>query len=252
MTPADNDDRKRLERRLKKLAGVPHRTTVEGREIGAGPDLLSALLTEVDETVLARRLAFRLAANRPELRIDVYGRRLTGLALPAPPGLPAALAGLFGRELGDSDAPALRQLLEGWLAGADGLWVVAEPAPEDRNPLAMGVAARALAAGWGVTLDTVPLLTEAAALDALARLPARAWLRRDAAGAETAHGTPSDVERLRSVTPLAGALPSCSILGGQPGGGALVRAEAGGESLTMLIEARNLGGVARAWRAALG
>jgi hypothetical protein len=254
VAPAENEDRKRLERRLGKLAGLPLPRGPEGREIGTGDPtaLLSALLTEVDETVLARRLAFRLSPDRPELRLDVYGGRITALAAPALPGLPPPQAALVGRTLAEDDAPVLRALLEGWLADAPGLWVAAQPAPPDRNPLALGLSARALALAWDVPLDTRPLPTEASALDALARMPCLAWLRRDAAGAETASGAPASVDRLREVAPPASGRPGCSVLGGEQGGAFLVLAEAGGESLRMLVHAGDLAAVTRTWRAAIG
>lgn len=246
----DKGDRVRLERRLKKLAGLGAPQSDAGREIGAGEPhaLLSALLTEVDETVLARRLGFRLADDRPELRLDVYGRRLSGLAPPAPPNLPAAQAALFGRPLADDDAPALRALFDGWLTGARGLWVVSEAAAEDRDPLAMGVAARWLAGQWKLRLDTRPLPTEAAALDALVAVPALAWLRRDAAGAESAHGAKPDLARLRQAEAPAGASPVCTLLGTQQGTTVLVFAAAAGETLRMLVRPADLAGITRAWR----
>jgi hypothetical protein len=251
---ADKGDRERLERRLKKLAGFGTPQSGSGREIGPGDPraLLSALLTEVDETVLARRLGFRHADDRPELRIDVYGRRLTGLVSPAPRGLPAAQAALFGRALEDEDAPALHALLDGWLAGASDLWVVSEPAAPDRDPLAMGVAARWLADQWKLRLDSRPLPTEAAALDALARVPALAWLRRDAAGSVTTHGADADLERLRALpAPGSSAQPHCTALGGEPGDQVLVLAQAAGESLCMLVRRGDLAAVARAWRSVI-
>lgn len=259
MVTDEESGRERLRRKLAKLAGLSEPATASGRElrVGDAEGLIGSLLTEIDETLLARRLTFRTMPGAPALRLEVYGRRLIRVLAPAPVGLPPEAAALAGKPLVEDDIDALGDLLVSWIGSADRVAVRAEPPPEDRDPLMLGIAAETLAEAWGLELDTGPLLTPSAALDALATLPALAWLR-DGPEGRTEAGDPAAVARLAGAD--TGALatpprsdgkqvpPRCILLGQSDQGQALVFAEAGGETLLMLFAETELGTAARVWR----
>lgn len=114
----------RLEEKLAKLR-QRERAPGEGRKLrGAGPDvLLAAIITEIDETILPRRLTFETPEGA--VHLAVANRRLQALLAPAPAALPA---GLVGHALPDVEDPALAELgqaLKAVLANADAVGVTA-------------------------------------------------------------------------------------------------------------------------------
>ncbi len=251
---SEGDDLDRLQRKLARLAAPPLAGGAQGRLLGRAPDLLAALLTEVDETMQPRRLCF-VTDRGDELACDAYGRRLLSLS-----GLP----GWDERRLDDADRADLRAALEGWLRGAGRLSVRAEPLPDARDPSRFGISAAALAANWGLVLEPsakAPLPT----LDALlARFDGRAqaWLRVRQ-GAAHAWGGPREAVAL--LTRLAAeALPGirkaaltaeagqrrCIILGSGAEGTAVAFALDGDEALVLKLALADLAEVDRIWRAA--
>jgi hypothetical protein len=152
----DEDGHEQLRRRLAKLAGVADPRSPAGREVarGASEQLLSALLTEIDETLIARRLTFRKGPDSPALSVEVYGRRMIRVLPPEPPGFDNPE--ISGKALDDEGIEALHTALSGWLESADQLHLEAGPASDDRDPLAIGLAAEALAQTWGIQLDETP------------------------------------------------------------------------------------------------
>lgn len=101
----------RLEAVLAKLGGR-ERTPGEGRKLKGldAEGLLAALVTEIDETILPRRLT--LATGEAELHIAVANRRLQALLAPAPAVDGAeALAGQPLPDAEDPGVPALKEVL---------------------------------------------------------------------------------------------------------------------------------------------
>jgi hypothetical protein len=90
-------------------------------------------------------------------------------------------------------------------------------------------------------------------------VPSAAWLRRHAAGATTRSGDDADIERLEKLDTVIFASepdpdgrvpPRCQVVGPAEGR-ALVYAEAGGDTLVMLIDTDKAGAVATAWRSVM-
>lgn len=96
----------RLEEKLAKLRQKARAPGEPRRLRGAdGEARLAALVTEIDETILPRRLSFATAAG--EIHLAVANRRLQALLSPAP----AAIAAEFvDQPLADGDDPKLPQL----------------------------------------------------------------------------------------------------------------------------------------------
>ena len=178
----------RLEEKLAKLR-QRERAVGEGRKLrGVGADaLLAAIVTEIDETILPRRLIFETPAGA--VHLAVANRRLQALLAPAPAAIPAALV---GHALPDVEEPALAELgqaLKAVLDQADALPVSAMRLTETFGS-DIGVPAEQLPRVW-----TVAESTAASPQDILSRflssLDAKtvAWLRIE--GEEVAaHGGP--------------------------------------------------------------
>ena len=246
---SSDDDLDRLQQKLAKLAAAPAVFGPEGRLVGRAPDLLAALLTEVDETMQPRRLSFT-AGRGTALVCEAYGRRLLSLS-----GLP----GWDRRPLDEAAAADLRVALDGWLQGAAVLYVRAEPLPDSRDPAQFGIAAEALAAVWGLALE--PLAEAPSPLDALlAHFDGRAqtWLRVSQGAADAWGGKRETVALLTQFA--AEALPGvrvaalapgsddrrCVVLGA--GAEAVALALDGAEALAMRLSLTDLTEVNRIWQ----
>jgi hypothetical protein len=218
--------------------------------LGGPPALLSALLAEIDETMLARRLSF-VTDTGQTFRCDAYGRRLLAVD-PAPVAPPFAALDEAGRA-------DLRAALEAPLAGAQALYVDSLPLSEARDPTDFGLSAEGLAEAWGC--EPPPPLP--APLDVLkpAAEAALAWLRLDG---ETETGRGGNDDRATRLADFAAARlaalraegsaggPRCVVLGRQDGGGIMVVALDGAEALLLVVPPAALAGVAAAWRQAVG
>jgi hypothetical protein len=265
----DADENARLKRVLAKLGTAPSQVAPQGREIGVGgsPDeLLAAVLTEIDETQLPRRLRFETDLGAV-LNADAYGRRLLALQPPGPAGLSAEHAGLIGVPLGDAEPErlaSLQALLTAVLGPANRVWVRTETLAEARDPAVLGVAAETLAGLWSLRLGGPAPPKPTLALDrivASAGPKSLAWLRLAGDSALASGGASDAIERLtafagdgldtfRASEPNAtGGAPRCVVLGRQDVSGALLAvAEAGGETVLILIRAGAMGEVTAAWR----
>lgn len=261
----DNRDFERLTRKLKRLADTAGSIGAERRQVAEAPHLLAGLLTEVDETVLPRRLEFTTERGEA-LAFDAYGRRLLALRGSWPNAVNWTDRPL-GRLSGDEMA-ALRPVLEDRLSGASRLFVKTSPLPERRDPAASGPAAEVLAEAWDLTLDPgigacrTPLDALLSGLDD----PARAWLRVEDRTA-TAWGGPRDgvarltrmaaetLPGLRDVVRGAEAdadIHGCVILGSGPQDRAVALAMDGRNSLIVQVAPGDLAGVSRVWRGLAG
>lgn len=267
--PGDDDkDLHRIERKLTRLAAAPGPAMAEGRLVASGPGLLAALLNELDETVLARRLGFTTDTGQ-RLYCDVYGRRLLALR----PPLPASAAGVPGAEalidtplgaLDDDGMARLRALFEAFLAGASRLYAISADLPEERNPAVLGTAASTLAAAWELTLDAEPPAGPPLDLFQSAVAPlALAWLRVADRTADKWGGAPDGVARLTRFAaetrtsllapdpdPTAG--PRFTILGRQGDAGHLVIAQDGLTALVLLVPAERRAQIIALWRQVAG
>ena len=250
MTPGDDLDR--LERKLARLAATPTALGPRGRPLGVAPDLLAALLTEVDETMQARQLRFVTNSGR-ELVCRAYGRRL--LACPD--------LGWEGEPPDDARLAALREGFERWLSGATVLSVQVEPLDRAPDPARFGIAAETLAAAWGLRLEPAQKALPGPLDALLARFDgtAVAWLR---VRQDAVHAWGGDRGEVALLTRLAAeALPGlrraadaaaggrhCTILGSDGSGAAVALALEGGDALVLRLALEDLDEVGRIWREA--
>lgn len=166
----------RLEEKLAKLR-YRERAPGEGRKLrGAGADgLLAAIVTEIDETILPRRLTFDLPEGA--VHLAVANRRLQALLGPAPASVPETLV---GQKLPDVEEPAVAELgtvLKTLLADAEAVGVSAKRLSENFGS-DIGVPAEHLPRVWSVKAKNALSPTET--LEAfLSGLDAKAvaWLR---------------------------------------------------------------------------
>ncbi|MBT8458046.1 MAG: hypothetical protein KJN60_00065 [Boseongicola sp.] len=172
------DDFARLEAKLAKLrqrAAAPG----EGRAIRGKPEqLLSAIVTEIDETILPRELRFE--ADNASFALAVANRRLQALisVAPAQDGSDA----LAGKALSDAEDEALETVhstLMGLLATATVWSISSHRQPEGGFPSDVGVPSGPLARAWKTTPSGEGRANpEAALVDYLGSLgdEATAWL----------------------------------------------------------------------------
>jgi len=190
-------DTRRLSDRIGKLARAEAADTT-GRLVDPGADgtSLAAILREVDETVLPRRLVFRRGDG--VLTVVASNRRLISVDTAEGPGAGVA-ADILGVVLNRPDVAMLGQLraaLSASLPGTAPIRVLSLPPTERIADFASGTTAAALALAWGVDLSPAagdladppapaphPAPAPGTPLDGfLARVgeTARAWLRLDA------------------------------------------------------------------------
>ena len=156
----------RLESVLAKLGGR-ERAPGEGRKLEGSdiPARLAALVSEIDETILPRRLT--LGLDGQALHLAVANRRLQAMLAPAP-----ALDGageLAGQALPDVEDPgvaSLRALLDTFLAGQGQIDISARRLDVNFGS-DIGVPANLLARAWGVEdqparvpLEPIEVLTQ--------------------------------------------------------------------------------------------
>jgi hypothetical protein len=260
-------DGDRLNRTLAKLGAASAAPGAEGRELApggeAGGDLLAAVLTEVDETILARRLNFHTDTGT-RFACEAYGRRLLSLVQPLPDEVTgAALSGRPLDGLEEEEIALLRRVFEELLDGATRLTVIADPLPEARDPALLGMAAARLAETWGLELGGGLPPDPAAALDRIldaCASAAVAWMRLDENATAAEGGSEAGLAKLstfasagldafRARERTEGTEPRCVVLGRQDAGGALlVVAEAAGQTVLMLLQPAELKHMTAAWR----
>ena len=115
----------RLEDKLSKLR-QRERVAGEGRKLrGQGGDaLLASLVTEIDETILPRRLSLTTAEGAAHLA--VANRRLQALLSPAPASVPEGLADHALADIEDPKLAELGETLKPLLASAETVQISAE------------------------------------------------------------------------------------------------------------------------------
>ena len=176
------DDFTRLEKKLAKLR-QRERALGEKRVVrGATEKLLAAILAEVDETILPRRLNFILSGGST-LHFAVANRRLQALLAPAPTTEGAAQ--LAGRALKDADDPnlaALQTVVLATLNSNDAMTITSERQSGGGFPSDVGVPVGQVVRAWNIPEDSEDAATSEAILkDFITALGNRvlAWLRID-------------------------------------------------------------------------
>lgn len=196
-------DVRRLKDKINKLAAPPS-PAPEGRVIllGSHGTPLAAILREVDETVLPRRLIFRRGEGT--LTVAAGNRRLISVDTAEGPGAGEA-ADILGVTLTQPDVAMLGQLrlaLTASLPGNDPIVVTITPPTDNKVDFAAGTTAFALASAWGVDISS-PEATEDERPEALdtflgmAPSTARAWLRITSGEIADGGGDAAVLARLR-------------------------------------------------------
>lgn len=194
----------RLEEKLAKLR-QRERAPGEARKLkGSDADaLLAAIVMEIDETILPRRLSFALDANTA-IHVSVANRRLQALLSPAPKGIDSALA---DQELPDADDPKVAALgvgLRAVLGDVESLTVSAER-PKTLFASDIGVPTSQLAPAWGISTEAaapaVPSEVLGAYLSSITN-EANAWLRIEGEAVIDQGGAPEAVAELVEAAAL--------------------------------------------------
>lgn len=152
---ADNDsETRRLAAKLAKLASATEVVSPKGRPLRADSpsSLVAALLTEIDETILARTLEFT-SASGAVLSVDVFSRRLLRVNAPVPRGAPK---GFEGQVLTDADPRKIGGLLRVFKAFADKdhvAYVKSRPVSKPVEASDYGLAAMILGGLWEMPLQ---------------------------------------------------------------------------------------------------
>lgn len=144
----------RLEDKLAKLR-QRERTSGEGRKLrgDTAERLLAALVTEIDETILPRRLIFAVS-DGPTLQIAVANRRLQALLSPVPKLVGGEAGKLADQPLADADDPnltALRKVVLATFASAAPVSIQSERLTSPTFGSDIGVPSTQLARAWNVT-----------------------------------------------------------------------------------------------------
>ena len=176
------DDFTRLEKKLAKLRQL-ERALGEKRVIRGGAEkLLAAILAEVDETILPRRVSFALA-DGATLHFAVANRRLQALLAPAPAVEGAAqLADKALKDVDDPNLGALQAVILAALKSSDALTITAARQSGSGFPSDVGVPVAQVARAWNVPEASEDEVTPEAMLkDFIKALGDRAaaWLRID-------------------------------------------------------------------------
>lgn len=254
----------RLEEKLAKLR-QRERAPGEGRRLQGsdGHSRLAALVTEIDETILPRRLSFALGAAGT-LHLAVANRRLQALLGPVPAGVPQDIEGF---QFADEAAPQVARLgeaLQDVLSKADGI-AIASVRPKTTFASDVGLPAPQLARAWGTASgrqDMAPDEVLTAFLDGLGA-DATAWLRIEGEEVTGQGGTPQAAAALSELAAVfldgyfgkfdaafPDPSPACATLvaPGAGGSGALLFVEIGEVSAVIHAAPDRVVGMASAWQ----
>jgi hypothetical protein len=260
---------RRLRDKLAKLA-AEETGSGERRLSASGTDLARAIIEEIDETILARRLTFR-AADGATLALEVANRRLLGL-LEAPQDLvsPEHRDRLFTQLPPDDEAAlaAVAETLRRFAEGCDGLAVSAAPLGRAIGSGMLGRSAAAVARALGIDLYDRPA---APAAPDPAQGFAAGLARLALAVAEISDGQPAPATgRDADATDRLSCLDAAAIaaLEGELGAGAagagrflmlsgteealFLGRKADGRAVAALLPVDHAGAVAALWRATGG
>ncbi|WP_160765438.1 hypothetical protein [Kangsaoukella pontilimi] len=145
------NDFARLEQKIGKLRDR-ERAPGDGRALRAadGPGLLAALLQEIDEIILPRRVTLTLA-NGTSINLAVSNRRLQGVLAPAPDAL-SKVAGVALKGAEDDAAAGIKAGLAKLFEGGGSVGLIATRLGDDDLGSDAGVSASLLARAWSIDL----------------------------------------------------------------------------------------------------
>ncbi|EBA13759.1 hypothetical protein [Roseobacter sp. CCS2] len=147
-----------LDALAQKLATLTARDSIDPSgarliSVGGDPAPLTAMLREVDDTVLERSLVFECAGTT--VTIVAAGRRLRGIVSVTPENNADIIGQVISREEPDGVQAAL-DLLQNLCGKADRMTVRSLPPQAFGKGGERGISAKGLSELWGVTMDTTP------------------------------------------------------------------------------------------------
>lgn len=198
------NDFARLEEKLAKLR-QRERAPGEGRKLKGtdGASRLAALVTEIDETILPRRLSFALG-EAGALHVAVANRKLQALLPPSPSGLSSPLA---GAPLADPTAPGVAELgtaMAEALAAAETV-PISSARQQEKFGSDVGIPATQLARLWNATPASPDAATSGEVLGGFLDEigdAALAWLRIEGEDVTGQGGAPAQVEALGELAAI--------------------------------------------------
>lgn len=149
-------DNRHLRDKLQKLASEASSIQDGWRRVGPDTDggVLAVILTEIDETLLPRKISLRNERGAI-LRLEAGNRRLWRFISPAPEGLESFEA-LFNHPISDpsnTQTERLAALLKAFESGKGAVWLHAEPLADGATAGPTGISAVALARAWSMDLS---------------------------------------------------------------------------------------------------
>lgn len=176
---------------------------------GVTPPILSAMLSEVDMTVLPRKLTFKMAGS--EITLVAGGRRLRGL-VKASKDIKGVI-GVLGKPLSRDDTAlleGLRGILDQFTATASQLTVESDEPDAMGGQTDAGITATALAEVWEVALNTAPETALQQFLRDCGEM-ADAWVVMAEDAATTYHGDGTKLDALKNAVSQKWATFSSSV-----------------------------------------
>ncbi len=251
---------RRLRDKLAKLAAEAETVEDGRRRLSPGATgLVAAMLAEIDETILGRRITFETDHGR-RLSVDVANRRLLRVAeVPDESAGPEGLLGPLGPD-SDGILPAVIAAMRRLAEGQNSLLVATVPLDAASEPDVLGrsVAALARAAGIDLYSDAAPVEASggfSASVSGLA-VAVRSFAPSPsaAAGVQAARLEALDEEGLRRVLgqigPKGARAGRFILLSGGEGSDALfVGCETEDATVAALVPATRTGEVIALWRA---
>lgn len=194
-------DTRRLQDKLEKL-GAPLGALGDGGRMlvpAAGSDFAAAILQEIDETILARRLAFVDDADMT-MALEVKNRRVLRVCALPEHGALKTHRGLLDQPLPETgQSPALVAMIRDFVAETKSLHVAAASLTRHIDADEIGCSAQSLAVAMGLSLygDTGGGASEPPVqLVPRCQEMSLAWLSISVDGARQSFGDPAGVERL--------------------------------------------------------
>lgn len=259
-------DTDRLKDKLAKL-GEPAQLASGSRRVAAADAtaFLRAVLVEIDETVLARKLTFHNEADAL-ISFDVANRRLHRLT-DAPAELANSTEGLIGQqfsETGEDLIPPLTELLTAFFAASQQIHVGTARLQDGLDPGNVGCAAEVIAAASSVVLYEDKPLVSNERVDNFVKLGssiAKAWVWSDENGVRESGGDDSTVQSLtvlaqssfadfdKQLNSTFNTTPHCVIVGATDNGTqSVLYVKSGGQDAFMAIPTESIAEAHRYWR----
>jgi hypothetical protein len=263
-------DTDRLKDKLAKL-GVAGRLTGGRRQVNAAneTEFLRAVLTEFDETVLARNLTFRNEANA-SISFEVANRRLhrlTDMSHEFTESASALLNQQFS-ETGDGLIQHLTDLLRAFFAASQQIHIVASRPEGELDPGNIGCAAEVIAAASSLALyEGKPQVTDDRTenfIDHCSRF-AIAWIWFDEHGIQLSSGDDPMIKRLtvlaqssfsefdKQLNASFDNTAHCTIVGANDNGThSVLYVKSGGQGAFMIVPTNSTADVHKHWQQSLG